>query len=67
MPAFITEDCVCCDACLPECPSSAIVDDSKHPKGAGVYYVDPNACTECGGDEPACVDACPSDAIVMKK
>ena len=50
----ITEDCVSCGSCEPECPVGAI------SEGDGIYVIDPDTCTECG----ACVDACPTGAIV---
>ncbi|ODS35459.1 ferredoxin [Candidatus Altiarchaeales archaeon WOR_SM1_SCG] len=50
----ITEDCVSCGSCEPECPVGAI------SEGDGTYVIDPDVCTECG----ACVDACPTGAIV---
>ncbi|MBD3393219.1 MAG: 4Fe-4S dicluster domain-containing protein [Chitinivibrionales bacterium] len=49
----ITDECVACGSCLPECPENAI------SEGDPVYTIDPEKCTDCG----TCVDACPSDAI----
>jgi ferredoxin len=50
----ITDACVNCGACVPECPTEAIVEkDGKHS-------VDPSKCVSCG----ACVSGCPTDAIV---
>lgn len=66
MAVFINEECICCDACIDECPNGAIVDDSKHPDDAGIFYVHADKCDECGGS-PACIDACPSDAIALAK
>ncbi len=66
MAAFINEECTCCDACLPECPEGAIVDDMKNPNKDGIYFVKADKCTECGDGEPACIDVCPSDAISLK-
>jgi ferredoxin len=53
MAHVITDDCVMCGACLPECPVEAI------SEGDPKYVIDPENCTDCG----ACVDVCPSDAI----
>jgi ferredoxin len=66
MAAFISDDCTCCDACLSECPTSAIVDDMKNPNKNGIYFVKSDVCNECGGEDPSCIDVCPSDAISLK-
>lgn len=50
----ITEECVSCGLCEPECPAEAI------SEGDDKYVIDPKKCTDCG----ACVEVCPSDAIV---
>lgn len=59
MALIITEDCVSCGACLPECPNNAISEGSP-------YVIDPNLCTECVGffNEPQCVAVCPVDCII---
>jgi len=56
----INEDCIACDACLDECPTTAI------EEGDPIYVIDSDRCTECVGfyDEPACVAVCPVDCIV---
>jgi len=56
----ITDDCIGCGACEPECANEAISED------AGSYVIDPDKCTECVGnfDKPQCVDVCPADACV---
>jgi ferredoxin len=56
----ITEDCISCGACEPECPNSAI------SEGETVYIIDPDKCTECVGayDSSRCADVCPVDACV---
>ncbi len=58
MALYITEDCIACDACLPECPNDAI------SEGDPIYVIDPDKCTECVGfyDEPQCAAVCPTDA-----
>ncbi len=58
MALYITEDCIACDACLPECPNDAI------SEGDPIYTIDPDLCTECVGffDEPQCAAVCPTDA-----
>ncbi|RJO72605.1 MAG: YfhL family 4Fe-4S dicluster ferredoxin [Myxococcales bacterium] len=51
----ITEECIFCGACAPECPNEAI------HEGDGIYVIDPSLCTECVGffDEPQCFSVCP--------
>ncbi len=60
MALLITEDCINCDVCEPECPNNAIT------QGEEIYEIDPNKCTECVGhyDTPQCQDVCPVDCIV---
>ena len=59
MSLIITDECINCDVCEPECPNEAI------SQGAEIYEIDPNKCTECVGhyDEPQCVQVCPVDCI----
>ncbi len=59
MALMITEECINCDVCEPECPNQAIY------QGPEIYQIDPNRCTECIGhfDEPQCVQVCPVDCI----
>lgn len=56
----ITEDCISCGACEPECPNSAI------SEGETIYIIDPEKCTECVGahESSRCVDVCPVDSCV---
>lgn len=60
MSLLITNDCISCDACIPECPNDAI------KKGAGINTVDAENCTECVGHykEPQCVAVCPTQCII---
>ena len=57
MALIITDECINCDVCEPECPNEAI------SQGAEIYEIDPNKCTECVGhyDEPQCQQVCPVD------
>ena len=59
MALLITDECVNCGVCEPECPNEAITE------GDDIYVIDPEKCTECVGhyDEPQCVDVCPVDCI----
>jgi len=50
----ITDDCILCGACEPECPEGAI------SEGDGIMVIDAALCTECA----SCVEVCPSDAII---
>jgi ferredoxin len=59
MSLKITDQCVNCDVCAPECPNQAIFE------GPDYYEIDPLRCTECVGhfDKPQCVQVCPVDCI----
>ena len=59
MALMITDRCINCDVCEPECPNEAI------SLGAEIYEIDPAKCTECVGhyDQPQCVAVCPVDCI----
>jgi len=39
MALKITEECISCEACEPECPNQAI------SEGDEIYTIDPNRCT----------------------
>ncbi|WP_325891800.1 YfhL family 4Fe-4S dicluster ferredoxin [Grimontia sp. NTOU-MAR1] len=55
MALLITEKCINCDMCDPECPNEAIT------FGAEIYEIDPDKCTECVGhyEKPTCQSVCP--------
>ena len=67
MAVKITALCICCGACIDECPVSAIVDDSDNPDNNGIYYVYADKCVECDGhnDAPACASACPTEGCIV--
>ena len=60
MAMKITEDCISCGACEPDCPVEAI------SEGDTIYVIDPAICVECEGynDEPQCLGVCPVECIV---
>jgi len=60
MSLMITDECINCDVCEPECPNSAI------SQGDEIYVIDPAKCTECVGhfDDPQCISVCPVDCIL---
>jgi len=59
MALIITDECINCDVCEPECPNDAIF------QGDMIYEIEWNKCTECVGhyDTPQCVEVCPVDCI----
>ncbi|MGV8893576.1 MAG: YfhL family 4Fe-4S dicluster ferredoxin [Burkholderiaceae bacterium] len=59
MALMITDDCINCDVCEPECPNEAIY------MGPEIYEIDPDKCTECVGHykEPQCQQVCPVNCI----
>ena len=59
MALRITDECINCDVCEPQCPNTAISMGSDH------YIIDPSRCTECVGhfDEPQCQVFCPVECI----
>jgi len=59
MALLITDECINCDVCEPECPNDAI------SMGAEYYVIDPHKCTECVGhfDVPQCQEICPVNCI----
>lgn len=61
MSLLITDECINCDVCEPECPNSAIY------MGEEIYEIDPKLCTECVGhfDTPQCQEVCPVECIVV--
>ena len=61
MALIITDECINCDVCEPECPNAAIY------QGEDIYVIDPNKCTECVGhyEEPQCQQVCPVDCIPL--
>lgn len=61
MALMITDACINCDVCEPECPNDAI------SMGSLIYVIDPNLCTECVGhfETSQCVEVCPVACIPL--
>jgi ferredoxin len=61
MALRITDQCINCDVCEPECPNGAIF------MGEEIYQIEPAKCTECVGhfDRPQCREVCPVDCIPL--
>ena len=76
MATVITNECINCGACEPECPNTAIYqggvewqapDGSMHAAISNdIFYIVPEKCTECVGfyDHEACAAVCPVDCCV---
>lgn len=60
MATHITDECINCGACEPECPNEAI------SEGDDKYVIDPNLCTECVGFHgyEACQAVCPVECCI---
>jgi ferredoxin len=60
MALTITDECINCDVCEPECPNEAIY------HGDEIYEINPDLCTECVGhyETSQCVEVCPVDCII---
>jgi ferredoxin len=75
MATVITDECINCGACEPECPNTAIYQGGVEWELSGVthpaisndiFYIVPEKCTECVGffDHEACAAVCPVDCCV---
>lgn len=60
MATLITDECINCGVCEPECPNGAI------SEGEDYYVIDADLCTECVGfhGEEACQEVCPVDCCI---
>jgi len=61
MAYLISDECINCGACEPECPNQAI------SAGDEFYAINPDKCTQCVGhfDEPQCAAVCPVDSCKL--
>ena len=61
MALMITDECINCDVCEPECPNSAI------SQGEEIYEINPSLCTECVGhfETSQCVEVRPVECIIV--
>lgn len=75
MATVITDECINCGACEPECPNTAIyqggaeweLEGQRHPPiSTATFYIVPEKCTECVGfyDHEACAAVCPVDCCI---
>jgi ferredoxin len=75
MATVITEECINCGACEPECPNTAIYQGGVEYEQGGqkiaaiseeIFYIVPEKCTECVGffDYEACAAVCPVDCCI---
>ncbi len=60
MALKITDACINCDVCEPECPNGAIT------QGIDIYEINPDLCTECVGhyENSQCTEVCPVECII---
>jgi NAD-dependent dihydropyrimidine dehydrogenase PreA subunit len=67
MAVLITNECINCDACVDECPATAIVSADESPlEEAEFTYVKPEKCIECVDcSVPKCFDVCPSEGAIV--
>ena len=74
MATMITEECINCGACEPECPNTAIyvggaqweLQGMHDPLSNDFYYIVPDKRTECVGhyEKEQCAAVCPVDCCV---
>jgi formate hydrogenlyase subunit 6/NADH:ubiquinone oxidoreductase subunit I len=59
MALMITDECINCDVCEPECPNEAI------SQGTEFYVIDARSAPSAWGhfDVPQCREVCPVDCI----
>ena len=69
MSVMITDSCINCDACIDECPATAIISADESPSADGDYryaYVKPEKCIECvDAAVPKCAEVCPTEGCIV--
>ena len=67
MSVLITQECINCDACVDECPATAIVSADDSPLDDPEFtYVKPEKCIECVDcSVPKCFDVCPTPGAIV--
>jgi len=67
MAVLITDSCINCDACIDECPATAIVSADESPLADAEFtYVKPEKCIECVDTTvPKCADVCPTEGCIV--
>ena len=51
----ITDECIACGTCEPECPEEAISESDE------LFIIDSKLCNDCG----SCVEVCPVECIIV--
>jgi len=51
----ITDECIACGTCEPECPEEAITEADE------IFIIDAELCNDCG----SCVEVCPVECILV--
>ena len=75
MALKITDECINCGVCEPECPNTAIYEGGSEwdldggnfaPINDEHYYITHKKCTECKGhfEESQCAEVCPVECCV---
>ncbi len=61
MALMITDTCINCGVCEPECPNQAI------EMGEEYFFIRAGKCTECVGEyaSPQCVSLCPIEECII--
>ena len=59
MALLITDKCINCDMCDPECPNGAI------SMGESIFEIDPALCRCKGHRKPTCQSVCPINKCIV--
>jgi ferredoxin--NADP+ reductase len=63
MAYVITRLCIRAGDCVVVCPVACIVPGPTGDPHWPIFYIDPDACIDCG----ACLPECPADAIFLEE